>query len=312
MIVVATTTWNSEDIIARFLRHYLDLGASEIIVTDYASTDSTLDILSSAEWGRAVRVLQLAQLGGKDTSRDMLAVAKQDRTAQWALFCDPDEYLITPNMRLDDLVSYSVRTNAESLRLQRFNMTALKSKSQALAQGEDLFDVFSMRIARQHARSQDERSGNVPLATPWIFSSIGPKTFCNLSATTAIASGDHFATTTNDRFASPQDDIRLLHFPFRSFEQFDHKLKLAALDFAANHYPGDHSWQYKLWFRCVENNEVYREYIEQFIDDDCLPGLIADGSVCEDTSLAEFSRRQAGQDGRIGSGTERERRSVTT
>lgn len=294
MVVVLSTTWNAEDIIAKFLRHYLKLGASGIIVTDYGSTDSTLEILRSVEWKSFVRVLQLEQLKGQDTSNDMLRIAKWEGRSRWALFCDPDEFLITPNMKLDDLVSEAEQNNTEALLIKRFNMTALKSKSQAVAQGEDLFDVFSIRISRQYSRSPAERSGAVPLSCPWIFSEIGPKTFCNLSATTAVPPGNHYAVTVHNRSASASSEIQLLHFPFRTFEQFGNKLKLAVQDFAVNDYPGDNSWQYKLWFQCVKNDSVREEYTDQFVNDDSLPRLIADGSVCEEMRLAEFSRRLAG------------------
>ena len=101
--IVLTSTWNSSDLIDLFVDHYLKLGVNRIMVMDYGSNDDTIEKLK-AKRNIEIEIFKLAQIKDSDSSNELLAIAQERFPNSKALFCDPDEFLVTPNMHINDLV----------------------------------------------------------------------------------------------------------------------------------------------------------------------------------------------------------------
>lgn len=284
--VVATTTWNTGNLVDDFLDHYRRLGAEAVLLMDFGSVDGTRERVVT--WGDFVEVVDLPSLAGKDSSNELLAEAKRRYPKEWwCLFCDPDEFLVTPRMQIDD-VSSAAPADAGTIVVERRNMTGPHSIVTAQADLSPLRGL-TLRIDGRHERTNEEMLNHEARLEPaWIYTAVPGKVLVRLGVTESIGDGDHVATTSAATVTAPLSDVYLLHYPFRDYRDFVAKVQLARRDFEANDYPVGFAWQYRRWLRCLEQRRLAREYLEQFLPDERVPQLIAEGVVTEDTTVRDY------------------------
>jgi hypothetical protein len=284
--VVATTTWNSIDLVTVFLHHYRRLGFDRVFVMDFDSTDGTRDVLTSAEWRGLVTLVPFPGLARLDSSNILLSVARDTYApTDWCLFCDPDELLVTPWMVTPSAV-VTAAARADSLTIARFNMTAPRSFAR---QDECPSHVhrLTLRVARRSVRTSEDIH-TIALDPPWIFTAIMPKVFVQLGTAIRIGEGDHVAVTSNNTCWSPTD-VHLLHYPFRQYSAFRDKVEMARLGFAKNpHLSQQHGWQVRRWVRMADSGTLYDEYLQQFIADEDVERLVDDGTLVRDDAVSRF------------------------
>jgi hypothetical protein len=281
-VAVATTTWDAINLIESFLIHYQRLGASAVFVMEYGSTDGTRDVLSSSRWSGFVEVVELPTLAGKDTSNDLLPRARSAFPDGFCLFCDPDEFLVTPQMRLADVVAEADAAHANVVTVGRRNMTARAGVARDGGTGLSPGGALTLRIDRQVPRSTEEWLGSEPLSPPWIFTEIPGKVLVRLSETTSIGSGDHSASQRGEERSLDSATSLLLHYPFRTFAEFAHKVEQATVDFSENKYSPFYAWQYHRWIKYLSDGTLEDEFMRQFIPDEDVPRLLSEGAVAED------------------------------
>ena len=288
--IVATSTWNSADLIDDFLRHCKKLGASAVFVMEYQSTDNTRELLNAKHWRNFVHIFDIPNVIA-DSSNSLLAEAQVRFPDAWCLFCDPDEFLVTPNMRFSDLLSNKEVSEPELISVPRHNMSAPFSATYNPSGESQPFSTFTLRIDRQKTRSREDFVAET-LDPPWIFTAIPGKVLVKLQACLEIGPGDHQATTHNARIQAAPADCCLLHYPIRSYDQFAKKLQLAELQFdtAGDELPEFFGWQYRRWIKQLAANRLYDEYLLQMIPDERIPELIADGTLTFDTRIRDFIR----------------------
>ena len=284
--LVATTTWNTGTLVDDFLDHYRRLGAAAVLLMDFGSVDGTRERVRA--WGDFVEVFDLPSLAGQDSSNALLAEAKRRYPKEWwCLFCDPDEFLVTPRMQIDD-ASAAAHPDAGTIVVERRNMTGPRSIATAQADLSPLRGL-TLRIDGRHERTNQEMLDHERrLEPPWIYTAVPGKVLVRLGAADSIGEGDHVASTEAATVKAPPSDVCLLHFPFRDYREFLAKVELARRDFEENEYPAGFAWQYGRWFRCLEQRRLAREYLEQFPPDERVPQLIAEGVVTEDTTVRDF------------------------
>ena len=74
------------------------------MVMDFDSTDGTREVLQSREWANLVEMIPFPGIARLDSSNLMRSIATERAGSDdWCLFCDPDELLVTPHMRIEDL-----------------------------------------------------------------------------------------------------------------------------------------------------------------------------------------------------------------
>ena len=285
--VVASTTWNTGALVDDFLDHYRRLGAAAVLLMDFGSVDGTRERVVA--WGDFVEVFDLPSLAGKDSSNALLAEAKRRYPKEWwCLFCDPDEFLVTPRMQIDD-ASAAALPDAGTVVVERRNMTGPRSIATAQADLSPLRGL-TLRIDGRHERTNQEMLDHERrLEPPWIYTAVPGKVLVRLGAADSIGDGDHVATTTSATTATaPPSDAYFLHYPFRDYGEFAAKVELARQDFGENEYPVGFAWQYRRWLRCLEQHRLAREYLEQFVPDERVPPLITEGVLTEDTTVRDF------------------------
>ncbi len=286
-MIIATSTWDSADVLEPWLAHVKGLGAAKVIVMDYGSTDGTREILASKRWSGLVQAHEVRSLRA-DTSNDLLAIAKADHERSWCLFCDPDEFLVTPAMSLEDLLP--AETDEVSIvSVPRRNMTGPRSEATSADSCLSPFEWVTLRVERRSERTDEERFGQIELSSPWIFTAIPGKVFVQVDRVDFIGAGDHEART-SDRSTEQIEGSILLHFPFRGFERFRLKLNHARRHMADDPWPPGAGWQYRRWLSAPDERALRKEYEAQFVDDADVAKLMRVGTLVEDTRVRDAMR----------------------
>jgi hypothetical protein len=287
-VIIATSTWDSADVIEPWLRHQERLGAAAVLVMDYGSTDGTREILGSPRWSPLVRMFDVPSLQA-DTSNDLLAIAKADHPGTWCLYCDPDEFLVTPAMKLEDLLPGGAG-GVSIVTVPRRNMTGARSAAMSAGSSRSPFGWLTLRIEQRAERTDAERFGQSELSSPWIFTAIPGKVLVQVDRVAFIGAGDHDARAEMGE-THHLEGCMLLHFPFRGFERFRHKLQLARRHMAEDPpQPPEIAWQYRRWIGAPDERALWDEYESQFVDDADVPRLVRDRVVVEDTRVRDAVR----------------------
>ena len=270
-IVIATTTWNSSDIIEQFLDHHLAGDVTRIFLMDFGSEDATLDIVQSYCDQGTVELLKLPSLHGKDSSNLLLNHIRHcQEPYDWCLFIDPDEFLSFPATLARTLAV--VPKEVPVVNLSRFNVTGVRPKS--IEHPCVPFTDINLKIKQRSQRSAKDRHAR-ELNPVWIFTDIPGKIAVRVNSETVIGDGDHNARG-NTGFAIEGQE--LLHFPIRSWEKFEEKIKLAKMDFDANPHLGQNfGWHWRRWIAIHEDGGLASEFLNQFIDATEVGRLIQDG-----------------------------------
>ena len=294
MTIIATTTWNSSDLIETFLQHYRKLGFDQVLVMDFDSTDGTSEILRSNRYHSFVRTIPFPRIVELDSSRILLERAKKDFDPDTGcLFCDPDELLVLPGgVEVSDLI-----TSVSATILPRFNTTGRLSSARSSSGVLSPLGALNLRIQKRVARKSREDMRKDVLSPPWIYTAILGKVLVRLGSTLSIGAGDHTAVVSDDHVAPAPEGTYLLHFPFSTYEAFEEKIRLAASDFAANpHSAETYGWQLRRWLRIAQSGNLYEEYLQQFVPDAQVDQLIEEGTLVLDNSVRalHMERREPG------------------
>ena len=290
--IVATTTWDCADLIETFLRHCQRFEIHQVLVMDFDSTDGTREVLTSPTWRSFVTLVPFPGISGLDSSNRLLAVAKASHWKDhWCLFCDPDEFLVTPSMTVNGPALAAAAADAMAMVLPRFNVTAERSIAKSYQDRLSLEDAITLRIDRRCTRSVESDMLQDILEPPWIFSDIPGKALATIEGAARIGDGDH-TVETSGRLSPVPDGIYLLHYPFRSFRSFADKIARAESDFRANpDLAAVYGWQLRRWIRLASQGVLHQEYLQQFIADADVASFVANGTVVRDRSLAAFHQR---------------------
>lgn len=291
MILVATTTWNSIDLIEEFLVHYQKLGVQKIMVMDFDSTDGTQSVLKSSRWADFVHLTPFPGVADLDSSNIMLSIAKSKfGSDSYCLFCDPDEFLVTPSMRIEEVVGPVRADRMDACVIPRFNMTAARKVAVSQQSRLTPFDALKFRVDHRVKRRVSVDMGNEVLDPPWISTAILGKVLVRLEATISICDGDHQAECKDREVDVAGDGVYLLHYPVRTWAEFENKIDMAKVDMGANtDLPDAYGWQIRRWVRLSNSGELYEEYLAQFAGERDLDSHLADGSLCVDESVRVFN-----------------------
>ena len=269
--MIATTTWNSDDIVEKFLKHHLAGDIARIFLMDFGSDDKTLELLRPYCKSGSVELLKLESMRGKDSSNFLLDHIRRSPAApQWCLFIDPDEFVSGPRTLANSFTG--VPDDVIVVNLPRFNVTGVRPDSvrHRLVPFVDL----NLKIRQRSQRSAGERRAR-QLHPPFIFTDIPGKVAVRVKSAVTVGDGDHSAQG-NTGYMLP--DQELLHFPIRSWQKFEEKIRLAKMDFDANPHLGpDFGWHWRRWIAIHEDGGLASEYLQQLIDVSDVDRLIQDG-----------------------------------
>lgn len=282
--LIATTTWNNCDIVRLFLDYSRALGFDRILVMDFDSTDGTADLLRSEPYRDFVEATTFPGLAGLDSSGLLLEKAKRcSDVDSLCLFCDPDEFLVLPPGFGWQEWSQAM---GPAVVVPRFNVTGCRAAAVSAPGLVTPLGSLNLRIERRVRRNPLVDMYQDELTPPWIYSDIPGKVFVRPERTLAITDGDHGAILADAVPRKAPDGMYLLHFPIRSYQEFEAKVRLNAIDFEANqHLPQGYGWQCRRWVRLANQGRLRNEYLQQFPVGDSVRAMVRDGRLVVDTSV---------------------------
>jgi hypothetical protein len=195
---------DEEDILEANLDHHLAQGVDVILAVDHGSSDGTTQILSRyaadghVHWRRDD---EPAFDQARHVNR-LLRIAADEHGADWVIHGDADEFWMPAAGSLRDVFA-AVPARYGYLVAERNNFLPT----------DDDGRPFHQRIVVRERRSLNLRG-----------TALGPKVAQRPQAATAVSHGNHELVSPVLEAAPDIGAVEVLHFPMRSFQQFERKV----------------------------------------------------------------------------------------
>ena len=275
LVVMTLLVRNEEDIIEANLEFHLARGVDRVIVTDNLSDDGTRDMLASYERDGSALVIE-------ETSDDFsqavwvtrMARMAHDLGADWVINNDADEFWWPEG---DDLKSYfsDVPPNVDVLIAHRDNFVPTNLASEA----------FSERMVYREAVSLNAHGGPLP-----------PKVAHRAHPTIDVAQGNHAATADGLRPPTDLGSFRILHFPVRSYQQFERKVVAGGRALERNTaLPASVGSTWRALYAIWQVGGLRAYYDHLLYDEARIRAGLDDGDLHPDTRLRDWLRAHQAQ-----------------
>jgi hypothetical protein len=275
MIIALTVLCrNEEDIINDMISFHLNRGVKIIIATDNSSSDSTREILATYEQ-QGVLVLLDEKNHIHDQSvwvSNMARIAVEEFGADWVIHADADEFWWPNSGNLQHDLR-KIPQHHLAISIDRYNF---------------LPPPFSMDSKTKFSESMTirERLSLNSLGKPL------PPKICHRKLTSIeVDDGNHGVRSNNIQICSiPYSDIEILHFPIRSYKQFEQKIRLGAEAIERNPRISTtgvgNTWRH-IYHEHLRKGTLREYYTSLRPSPDVLNQLILEGELIRDLKLRE-------------------------
>ncbi|NOR87919.1 MAG: glycosyltransferase [Bacteroidales bacterium] len=205
---------DEEDIIEENIRFHLNQGVDFIIVTDNNSVDSTPKILKSYEQKGVLHIINEPQddYSQSEWVTRMAQLAYKEYNADWVINSDADEFWWPKEGNLKETFQ-KIPKDISVLEINRHDFIPLI----------DLEKPFYQRMIYKKAVSINHLGQALP-----------PKVCHRGFGDVIIKQGNHLLIHPTNISTIKTDLIEILHFPMRSFKQFENKIKLGGAAYERN------------------------------------------------------------------------------
>lgn len=265
------------DIVGAMLAHHRDQGVDHVLVTDNGSIDGTSDILRAFEdegfvtvWNDPVHRKQQYS-----TVTKMARHAAVQLGADWVVNADADEFWIgkDPGATVRSALEH-VADTVPFLTVPVINLTGPPAKD-----GSGL----SRLQYRDQRREEDLRRTGIPFHPTADAVHRG-------HADVEISQGNHFVSAPGWGEGVVSDAIEVLHLPWRSWRQYERKVRISGEAYAANPdltpSPRHHGMQD---YRRLLDDRLLDAYVAKHPSAEELAAFVADGSLIRDERLAPLA-----------------------
>ena len=213
-LILTLLVRDEEDIIGENIRFHLNQGVDFIIVTDNNSVDSTPEILKSYEDQGVLRIINEPQddYSQSEWVTRMAQLAYKEYDADWVINSDADEFWWPKEGNLKETFR-KIPKDISVLEIQRNDFIPVI----------DIEKPFYQRMIYKKVVSITHLGQALP-----------PKICHRGFEDVIIKQGNHMLIHPIDISAIKTDHIEILHFPMRSFKQFENKIKLGGAAYQRN------------------------------------------------------------------------------
>lgn len=272
-LIMTLLVRDEEDIIAANLDFHFDQGVDFVIVTDNGSEDRTPSIVGEyVERGLAKLIHEPAD--NYDQSRwvtRMARLAAHEHAADWVINNDADEFWFPREDRTLKSALETVPAELGALLAHRCNF---------LPRPQDGQPFYERMIVR-------ETNATNALGDP-----LPPKMCHRASPEVIVAQGNHTISGVEQKGVLDDGRIDILHFPLRSYRQFENKIVKGGRAYEHNTELSPtvgRTWRhlYDLWLK----GELPAHYDAHTLDVIGVQQGLVDGTVAYDTRLRDAFER---------------------
>jgi glycosyltransferase involved in cell wall biosynthesis len=279
-LVMTMMVRDEADIIDAVIRFSLDQGVDLLIITDNGSVDGTLERLEEyVRTGRVVLHHEPRQL--KEQYKVVTRMAREAFTehgADWVINADADEFWlpVDRSLTLRDALS-AVPTSVRAFPVPVVNLIGPIARSGA---GLD-------RLVWRDGRSVEQLHDVGLLAHPT------PNVVHVGDPDVEVAQGNHFVSIEQDGDVDPRYALEVLHLPWRSWRQFEHKTEITGRAYASNPdlAPSPNHHGMKEYRRYLEGR-LLPAYVLRFPTREELESGAETGAFRREETLARYLRAQ--------------------
>jgi hypothetical protein len=280
MLIMTLLVRNNEDVISANIDFHLAMGVDHIIATDNGSEDASVDILRDYEH-KGVLTLSFEPADDYDSSvwvTRMARAAAAKWRATWVINNDADEFWWPLGGNLKAALD-TIPIEEQAVVAPRFNFVAV----------EPAAEMFYQSMVFREARSVNAVGKPLP-----------PKVCHRGSVDVVVGPGSHnvrWKGTPEAPMISPARPIEILHFPLRSYSQFETKIRLGGAALERNEkLPKGVGGTWRHLYRLYLEGGLPAYYQTQAVDRDQAEANVRSGQLIRDTRLADwFSNRDAGR-----------------
>jgi len=207
-LVMTVLCRNEEDIIGTHIAYHLHQGVDFVIATDNASEDATPMILEEFRGQGRLHLIREPALTHDQAAwvTRMARLAAEEFAADWVIHSDADEFWWPLEGNLKDALG-RVPAEAEGVQVFRHNF---------LPRPDAENDAFHRRMTVRQTVSLNSLGQPLP-----------PKVCHRGSRDVAIADGNHSVSRNGREITVGRGgQLEILHFPLRSYRQFENKIRL--------------------------------------------------------------------------------------
>ncbi len=264
------------DIIAPMIEHHLAQGLDKIIVTDNGSVDGTYEILQG--YGDAID-LRHDPVHRKQQHSVVTAMAREAYTrygADWVINADADEFWMpTRDGQTMREVFEGLPKSMATFTVPVIDMTGAPAQRGSGLQRLTYRDTRPLERLRQIGLKAHSTPDAVHVG----------------DASVEVTQGNHAVNLAGNGDDHPQPALEVLHFPWRSWEQFERKVRDAGRAYDNNPLllpsPNHHGMrEYRRW----KAGTLFAFYVLRHPSEDELREGEASGDLVSDTRIADAVR----------------------
>jgi Glycosyl transferase family 2 len=259
---------DEQELLATNIEFHLRQGVDFVLVSDHGSTDATAEILAGYVAQGVARVMQVEgealDQGGWVTR--MARVAAVEHEADWVINNDADEFWWPVAGTLKDMLGL-IPARYGQLKVPRHNFIPRPGD-----------EPFWKRMVVREARSQN-----------LVGRELEPNVVHRGHPEVVVDHGNHWVLEPELEPAPPVPLIEVLHFPIRTYAQFEHKVKRAG--------PGYQKLAGRRWDVGRDQLTLYDIFLrgglpdyfrEAMLDDEPIEERLASGDLVVDRRLERF------------------------
>lgn len=268
-VVMTLLVRNEEDIIRENILFHHNMGVNKFIVTDNNSEDGTLDILE-----QFVKIGIVDLIHEPEDTYDqwrwvtrMAHKAMSEYQPDWLIHSDADEFWFPASGNLKTVLS-TVPEEFLTLRVPRNDFIPRPEK------GEHVLD----RMIIKDLRSMNHIGKPLP-----------PKMCHRPIPGVIVAQGNHKLKFPENLpfYETPQ--LEILHFPMRSYKQFEYKISLGGAALERNQKLSKSLQQgWRNLYEDYKSGKLPDYYFSKVLSDEAVADGFNEGRYCQDTRLKDF------------------------
>jgi FkbM family methyltransferase len=280
-IVMLLLVRDEADILAANIWFHVRHGVDFFVIMDNGSTDGSREIAADfVPLGLACLIDEPEHTNKQGEWVTRMAHIARDRFgADWVIPNDADEFWLPASRNLKTEIESS---EFNTLQVRRYYMVPCSGQT-----GNPQYRFWHnvIKTVNPIPIVPSPTGPEVELTESLMVHPCGPKVMCRTTGLHSIGHGNHTADIEGQRLKS-SEDVRIYHYPIRTWEQFYRKVVNHGTSYAANNTLGPGvSWHLRRWYRILQEGRLEAEYALQLLDRERLARHMSSGVVEPDFTL---------------------------